>query len=117
MPPFSAPPRDAALRELDLPADARIIACAGAMEQGHGFREAVWVFDILKYVYPNLWLLAIGAGSQRRRVEDFGRSLGCDDFRVRFVVPDPDALNLLGLAEVVWLLGDRGGVLDAVEGR
>jgi glycosyltransferase involved in cell wall biosynthesis len=115
VPPFSAPPRDATLRELDLPADARIIACVGAMERGHGFREAVWVFDILKYVYPNLWLLAIGAGSQRRRVEEFGRSLGREDFRVRFVVPDSDAVNLLGLAELVWILGDRGGCYVALE--
>jgi glycosyltransferase involved in cell wall biosynthesis len=107
--------RSALLAELELPPDARLIACSGTMEPGQGFREAVWVFDILKYVYPELWLLVIGAGPSRADVEAFGRSLGRDDFRVRFAGVRRDAASLLALAEVVWVLGERGGRNVALE--
>src|SRR5262249_22608226 len=63
--------RESILRELELPTGARIIACSGIIERGHGFMEAAWVFDILKYVYRDLWLLVLGDGPQRRRVEEF----------------------------------------------
>src|SRR5262249_13820865 len=46
--------RESILRELELPNEARIIACSGVIERGHGFMEAAWVFDILKYVYRDL---------------------------------------------------------------
>src|SRR5262249_37010380 len=109
--------RESILRELELPTGARIIACSGIIERGHGFMEAAWVFDILKYVYRDLWLLVLGDGPQRRRVEEFARSLGRDDYRVRFAGARHDAPSLLGLAEVVWVLGERGGnraVLEAL---
>jgi glycosyltransferase involved in cell wall biosynthesis len=119
IPPAVQPPaevnRSALLAELELPPDARLIACSGAIEPGKGFREAVWVFDILKYVYPELWLLVIGDGPSRADVEAFGRSLGRDDFRVRFAGVRRDAASLLALAEVVWVLGKRGGRNVALE--
>lgn len=107
--------RAALLTSLRIPLDARLIACAGRMDRGRGFIDAVWVFDILKYVYPNHWLLVIGDGPQRARVEEFGRSLGREDFRVRFAGARVDAPALLQLAEVVWVLGERGGRNVALE--
>jgi glycosyltransferase involved in cell wall biosynthesis len=119
IPPAVAEPcaadRGKVLDELGIPPDARVIACAGNIERGHGFIEAAWIFDILKYVYRDLWLLVLGEGSHLRRVEEFARSLGRDDHRVRFAGSRADAAALLGLAEVVWVLGECNGIYPALE--
>ncbi len=111
------PPADgaAALRELGLPEHAKLIVCAGAIELGKGFREAVWLFDILKYIYPDVWLVLIGDGSKRESIESFARSVAQDDFRIRFAGRREDASAIMGLAEVVWVLGERGGRNVALE--
>jgi glycosyltransferase involved in cell wall biosynthesis len=109
------PERATALRDLAIPENARLIVCAGAIEPGRGFREAAWVLDILSYVYPDLWLLAIGDGSQREQVARFAWHGGKTAPRIRFAGWRRDAAALLGLAEVVWVLGKRGGRNVALE--
>jgi glycosyltransferase involved in cell wall biosynthesis len=109
------PDRESSLRDLNLPPHARLVVCAGSIEPGHGFREAAWVLNILGYVYPELWLLMIGDGSDRRRVAEFARAGGTAKPRIRFAGVRPDAASLMGLAEVVWILGERGGRNVALE--
>jgi len=113
--PAPAVDRESFLRELRLPKDAKLIVCAGSIEAGKGFREAVWVFDILKYVYPQFWLILVGDGLGRVVVEDFARSVAQDDYRIRFAGARDDIAGLFGLAEVVWVLGERGGRNVALE--
>jgi glycosyltransferase involved in cell wall biosynthesis len=107
--------RESFYRSGGLPADARILLGAGAIEQGHGFREAVWIFDILKYIYPNLWLLLAGDGRLRRAVEAFSGSRGPQDNRVKFLGTRSDIPQLLGLADLAWVCGRRGGRNFALE--
>ena len=107
--------RQAFLRECGLPEDARFILCAGAIEQDHGFREAVWIFDILKYVYPNLWLLLAGNGPQRQAVETFSRTLCSQDNRVKFLGVRNDIPQLVELADLAWICGRQGGRNFALE--
>ncbi len=109
------PNRESILHELKLPPNARLVVCVGRIEPGHGFREAVWVSNILGYVYPELWLVMIGDGSDRRRVAEFARAGGSVEPRIRFAGVRPDAAALLRLADVVWVLGKRGGVNVALE--
>jgi glycosyltransferase involved in cell wall biosynthesis len=89
------------------PADARLIVCVGALTPGHGFRDAVWAFDALRWVMPDLHLVLVGDGPERRRLEEFGWSIGGDDWRVHFVPARPDAAALLARAEVVWVPSRR----------
>jgi glycosyltransferase involved in cell wall biosynthesis len=107
--------RDTFLESCSLPSDCRFIFCAGAIEKGHGFREAVWIFDILKYVYPNLWLLIAGDGPQRLAVEAFSHSRGRQENRVKFLGIRNDIPKLLGLADLAWVCGRRGGRNFALE--
>lgn len=97
-------------RQAQLPEASRLILTAGPLEPGFGMREAVWIFDILKYTDPSLWFVVVGDGSLRRSLEDFARSLGRDDVRVRFVGWQDDIMAWLRAAEMVWLPGHRGGV-------
>jgi glycosyltransferase involved in cell wall biosynthesis len=109
------PNRESILRELNLPPNARLVVCAGRIEPGYGFREAVWVSNILAYVYPELWLVMIGDGSDRRRVAEFARAGGSQEPPIRFAGVRPDAASLMRLADVVWILGKQGGVNVALE--
>ena len=108
-----APDRDRFLRELGLPPDARLVMTAGRF--GAGLKPAVWAFDMLRYDYPGLYLLAFGDGPGRAGLEAFVRSLAFDDYRVKFLPPRDDFPAVLGLAEVVWVFRERGGLNLALE--
>ena len=66
-----------------------------------------------KYLAELLWQAA--DGPDRAGLEDFGRALAFDDFRIHFAGHRPDLPALLGLAEVVWVAQERGGVNLALE--
>ena len=40
----------------------RPIVCAGPLELGRGFREAIWATDILRQLLPDIQLLIAGSG-------------------------------------------------------
>jgi glycosyltransferase involved in cell wall biosynthesis len=87
---------------LRLPAAARVILCVGPLEAKKGFVDAIWAFDILKYLYRDLHLVIVGDGPDRRRLEQFVRS---DQARigVHFVGKTNDIGPFFELAEVVWV--------------
>jgi glycosyltransferase involved in cell wall biosynthesis len=105
-----------ALREtLGVPATARLVVCPADFTRFEGVKSAVWAFDVLKYVVPDLHLVLVGDGPERERAERFAVALGFDDYRVHFVGAVGDVFSLLALAEVVWLTRDRGGVTVSLE--
>ncbi len=114
--PAPPPPgRDAFLRELGLPPTARLVMTAGRLESGPELQAAVWAFDMLRYEFPGLYLLIFGTGQDQAGLEAFGQALGFDDYRVRFPGYRADLPAVLGLAEVVWVTQNRGGVNLALE--
>jgi glycosyltransferase involved in cell wall biosynthesis len=105
-------------RPLRLPAGARVIACLGDIDRDHNFKEAVWAFDVLKFVYPELHLVIIGDGPERMRVLDFARTVAGDDPRIHIVTDRTDGPNLLFNADVVWVIKRTpGGAQTALEAR
>ena len=114
-PVAAIPDRAAVLRQLGLPPTARLIVTAGRLEPNGGLKSAIWAFDMLRYDFPDLFLVVFGEGPDRAGLEAFGRALAFDDFRVRFPGCRADLPALLGLAEVVWVTHDRGGVNLALE--
>jgi glycosyltransferase involved in cell wall biosynthesis len=91
----------------DLPPDARLIVCVGALTPAHGFRDAVWGFDVLRYACRDLHLVIVGDGPERANLERFGRAIGGDDWRIHFVPARPDAAALLARAAAVWVPSRR----------
>jgi glycosyltransferase involved in cell wall biosynthesis len=96
-------------RSLGLPEGARVLLGVGPLEPAKGFRDAIWAFDILQFLYDDLHLLLVGAGPQEPRLREFvsvTRSTG----RVHFAGARADLDELLGHAEVVWApsRADRG---------
>ena len=101
-------PRESLRVRCGLPPEARVLMAAGDYLRGDGMRMAVWAFDVLKYVAPDLHLILIGDGPERDRVRRFARSLGFDDDRVRFA--DDNPLTAAAEADLAWCTHPRGGL-------
>jgi glycosyltransferase involved in cell wall biosynthesis len=98
-----------------LPASARVILGIGPITRERGFREAVWMFDIVRHIVPDLHLVLLGRGSDRERVERFARAL-----RTRHLVHFPGEVRevqpWLERAELVWVPSlSHGGVQGTLE--
>jgi glycosyltransferase involved in cell wall biosynthesis len=93
----------------------RALLCAGRFEPHKGYREAIWAFDILHYVYEDLRLVLAGAGPYRGRLEQFTRRIRMTD-HVHFAGLRAEVAGLLSQAAAVWVpsLAD-GGVGVALE--
>ncbi|MCC6417487.1 MAG: glycosyltransferase family 4 protein [Gemmataceae bacterium] len=96
-------------------ADGRAVVCAGRLERYKGYHDAVWVFDMLRYLYDDLQLVVLGDGPDRPRLEHFVKCLRAVG-RVHFQGTQADAAGRLAGGEVVWVpsLAD-GGVGAALE--
>jgi glycosyltransferase involved in cell wall biosynthesis len=96
-----------------LPENARLLIGVGPLEPHKGFREAVWAFDILKYLYDDLHLVLIGEGSDRDRLEGFTGAIQARD-RVHFVGRQADVADWLAQAEAVWVPRRGAGGVNVV---
>jgi glycosyltransferase involved in cell wall biosynthesis len=94
--------KEAAPTKLGLPAQTRCIACIGPLHAGKGFRDAVWAFDILRYVVDNVHLLLIGDGPDRSHLERFVRDSQTTGL-VHVLGPRDDVPALLARSEIVWV--------------
>src|SRR5262245_14695656 len=93
----------------------RHIACMGTLERHKGFRDAIWAYAILHFLYPDLDMELIGDGPDRLRLEEFVRNTHCKD-AVHLRGNRPDGPSLLRRAEVVWVPDqEEGGVNVALE--
>jgi glycosyltransferase involved in cell wall biosynthesis len=99
-------------RSLGLPEAARLLMAAGPLERAKGLRDAVWSFDVLRYVYDDVHLVLLGRGPDRPRLEGFVDLLKARH-RVHFV-DAADVPALLTHAEVVWAPDRAGGSVNAV---
>lgn len=84
------------------------IACVGPLEAHKGFRDAVWVTDILRHVYPDLKLLLVGQGSERGRLEEALRGARLEG-HARLTGEPADVPSLLAGAALVWVPSRTGG--------
>jgi glycosyltransferase involved in cell wall biosynthesis len=107
--PLPSPPRTLA----GISASARVLVCVGPLAPHKGFMDAIWTFDILRYVEESLQLVLVGDGPDRVRLEDFSRVTQTRSF---LVGRQPDAACYLARADVVWVPSRAaGGVNVALE--
>jgi glycosyltransferase involved in cell wall biosynthesis len=100
---------------LDLPAHARLIVCVGPLERHKGFREAIWAFQILQFLYDGLHLVLIGEGPEQDRLRQFVRDTQATEC-IHFAGWRVDVPLLLSEAEVVWVPSlTSGGIHVALE--
>lgn len=102
-PAVAPPPPDPPLLDVPLPAGAKVVMCVGALTLPHGFRDAVWAADILRYPVPDLHLVVVGDGPDRGRLERFARGINPAGGHAHFLPARPDAATLLARADIVWV--------------
>jgi glycosyltransferase involved in cell wall biosynthesis len=96
-------------RDVSAPVDSKFIFAGGLRDSAHEVKDAVLAFDILRYISPALRLVLTGDGPGRHAAEQLGRALAFDDFRIHFSDARPDRNAATRLAEMVWVICERGG--------
>ncbi len=114
--PVSSPDRETVLRSLGLPPGSRLVVTSVAGATVSAGKDAIVAFDMLRYESRELHLVISGGGSWVAGLEQFGRALAFDDYRIHFDEKRADRRAAIAHAEVVWVIAPRGGVYEALEG-
>jgi glycosyltransferase involved in cell wall biosynthesis len=99
--PPSDVPRDALLRELQLPADVRLIGVVGKLVPDNRVQDLIWAADLLRVLHDNLRVLIIGDGPLRPQLEQYAR-LASDLDHIRFLGKRRDLWRILPHFDVLW---------------
>lgn len=101
------------LGQLQLPADAKLIAFVGSLNKQKRLKELIWAIDQLKAVGTNAHLLLIGEGRLRPNLERYAWLNRIED-RVHFLGFRPDVQSLLPQVDVLWQAADSNGQSNAI---
>lgn len=80
--------------ELGIPESAHWVVAIGRLWPQKRLRDAIWVMDILKVARDDVFLLIVGDGPERRRLERFAWQVKIED-HVRFLGERSDVAKLL----------------------
>ena len=113
----SAPPsnvsREELLRELQLPADARLIGVIGRLEPENRVKDLIWAADLLRVLHDNLRLLIIGDGPLRPQLEEYAR-MASDLEHIQFLGERADAWRILPHLDVLWNASENVGLSGSI---
>lgn len=113
LPPPSRLSRDDFLAAFQLPEHARVIATVARLWPQKNVRDVIWAADQLRVFRDDVYLLVIGDGPLRSRLEKYARQIQVTD-KVRFLGERDDVPSLLGHLEVVLLASAYEGLPNAV---
>jgi glycosyltransferase involved in cell wall biosynthesis len=99
--------RNELLRELKLPADARLIGVVGRLVPEKRIKDLIWAADLLRVMHDNLRLLIIGDGPLRAQLVQYAR-MASDLEHIQFLGERADLWRIMPHLDVLW---------DANEGR
>ncbi|HSQ54527.1 MAG TPA: glycosyltransferase family 4 protein [Gemmata sp.] len=104
-----APARSEVLAKLGLPVHARLIVASGTPERATRLKDAIVAFDMLRYDARDLHLVIFGVGAAAASLEQFGRALAFDDFRVHFPQYNGDGHAAIHHATTIMITDPWGG--------
>jgi glycosyltransferase involved in cell wall biosynthesis len=105
--------RDELLRDLRLPADARLIGVVGWLVPEKRVQDLIWAADLLRVLHNNLRLLVIGDGPERRQLERYAR-LASDLEHIQFLGERGDVRSIMPHLDVLWNGSENRGVSMAI---
>ncbi len=100
-------------KELDLPADARVLGFVGRLWPQKRVRDAIWATEVLRNIRQNLFLLVVGDGPDREALIDFTRGVGIMHL-VRFLGNRSDVPRLLAAMDVLLQPSEFEGMPNSV---
>jgi glycosyltransferase involved in cell wall biosynthesis len=119
IPPGVPPPRASdvsrsdLLRELNLPADARLIGVIGRLVPEKRVRDLVWAADLLRVLHDNLRMLIIGTGPLQTELEQYA-GLASDLDHIRFLGERNDVWRIMPHLDVLWNGSDNRSISIAM---
>jgi len=103
--------------ELGLPQETRLVGAFGPLVTGKRLQDLLWAIDLLHAIREDTYLLVVGDGPQRWRLERFARQMHAAE-RTRFLGWRADAPALLAGLDCLWLGSAResqpNSVLEAM---
>ena len=111
--PLPTLPRADLLRELDLPANARLIGAVGRLAPQKRYKDLIWAMDLLRCVQDDVYLLIVGDGPQRWRLERYARQVSVVK-AIRFLGERHDVPGLLPHLACFWLGSSEEGQSNAL---
>jgi len=90
-----------------------VILCVGDLVPARGMYEAIWAFDVLRFIYPDARLTIVGDGPERPRLEKFARDLPGTG-GVHFVGEQTDLAPWYARASAVWCTARTESSSDVV---
>lgn len=115
--PYEAAPAKGLVSGPALPPEARVILNIGPVTMVKGFRDSVWVLDMLNLQANVHHLVLVGPASEWHRVQYFAQCIEAEH-RVHCVGPVDNLGPWLARAELVWVPSwtniGRGAVLEAM---
>ncbi|HQU42938.1 MAG: glycosyl transferase family 1 [Planctomycetia bacterium 21-64-5] len=112
-PPPSDVTRCELLAELGLPAQARLVGTVGRLWPQKRIKDLIWAADLLKVIRDDVYLLILGDGPHRPRLEQYQRQVRIED-KVRFLGHRSDVLRLMPHFDVLWLGSEYEGLPNAI---
>ncbi|HEX2476934.1 MAG TPA: glycosyltransferase, partial [Lacipirellulaceae bacterium] len=106
-------PRDVLLRELQLPADARLIGVVGKLVPDNRVQDLIWAADLLRVLHDNLRVLVIGDGPLRPQLEQYAR-LASDLDHIRFLGERSDLWRIMPHLDVLWNASENRSVSSSI---
>jgi glycosyltransferase involved in cell wall biosynthesis len=113
IPPPPSLTRGEFLKQLKLPAEAKLVAYVGRLAKQKRLRDLIWGAQLLRQVEERAYLLLIGNGPQRGELELYARDVEVSQ-HVRFLGHRSDAASLLHLIDVFWLASEFEGMSNSL---
>jgi len=105
--------RDELLRELELPADARLVCYVGRLAEQKRVDDLLWAAQLLRQADPRAYFLIVGDGPERARLEQHAHDVEVSE-HVRFLGHRDDAASVLGRCDVFWLGSSFEGMSNSL---
>jgi glycosyltransferase involved in cell wall biosynthesis len=105
--------RDRLIRQLDLPADARLVGFVGRLAKQKRIEDLLWAMQITRQANDQAYLLIIGDGPERSALEQHARDVEVEQ-HVRFLGHRDDAGELMRSLDVFWLASDFEGLSNSL---
>lgn len=105
--------REGLLKELELPADARLIGVVDRLVPENRVRDLIWAADLLRVLHDNLRMLIIGDGPLRSQLMEYAR-LASDLDHIRFLGERADVCRVIPHFDVLWNGSENAGLSESI---
>lgn len=105
--------REALLKELKLPPEAKLIGAVGRLWPQKRVKDLIWAMDLLQCIRDDAHMLVIGDGPQRWRLERYAQQVNVLK-KVHFLGERSDVPRLLPHLDLLWLASGYEGQSNAV---